>query len=150
MRSRSKFVGLCLGLSLLLLLPGCASNPRRSYARQHRPSAKEEPGYRAKAEEFVRYAQAGDVEQMLKLTSVLSRPVLTSSTRALYRDQVVPAFRDTTVTWSSGSKPELDERNNVGLIFSGKAQGPIETFHFNVAVMKENSALVIINIEGHR
>lgn len=148
MRLFSKFCGLSLCLGLLLLA-GCA-NPRSSYVRQHRPSAKEESSYRAKAEEFVRYAQAGDVEQMLKLTSTFSHPVLSSSTRTVYADQVVPAFRDTTVTWSSSSKPELDERNNVGLIFSGKARGPVDTFHFNVAVMKENGALVIINIEGHR
>ncbi len=50
---------------LVLLLQGCMS-PQRDLARFMVPGPDEEPVYKEKAEEFIRYVQAGDVQQMLR------------------------------------------------------------------------------------
>jgi hypothetical protein len=108
----------------------------------------DELGYGAKAAEFIRYAQAGDVQQMLKVTSSLTHATETDSVRTVYAEQVVPQFQDATVTWNSESTPTIDEKKHVGLVFTGTAQGK-KTFSFDVAVYKENGDLVIANIQKH-
>jgi len=104
--------------------------------------------YQSKAAEFIRYAQAGDVQQMLAITSSLTRATQSDSIRTVYADQVVPQFQGTTVTWNSRSVPNVDEKNNVGLIITGTAQGKT-TFSFDLALFKENGKFVVANIQKH-
>jgi len=123
-------------------------SPQRDMARFLIPGAAEEPIYREKAAEFVRYAQSGSVDKMLEITSALSNATQTDSMRSLYADQVVPEFKDTVVTWDSHSSGDIDERNNAGLMFTGTARGK-KTFSFDIVVMKEDGKLVVINIRKH-
>jgi hypothetical protein len=108
----------------------------------------EASGYREKAMEFIRDAQAGDVQQMLAITSPLSRATESDSVRTVYAEQVVPQFRAAAVTWDAQDTPIIDEKNNVGLSFTGTAQGK-KAFSFDVAVYKENGKLVVANIQKH-
>ena len=111
----------------------------------------DELDYRAKAMEFIRYAQAGNVDEMLKITSSQSYASQTNSLSNLYAGQVVPQFKHTDVTWDAHCRPNKDEHNNVGLVFTGTAHGATTfsgatTYTFDVAVAKENGILFIINI----
>jgi hypothetical protein len=112
------------------------------------PGSDEEPIYQEKAAEFVRYAQAGDVDKMLEITSTLTHATQADSVRSLYADQVVPQFEGTVVTWDAHGKGDIDEQNNAGLMFTGTAKGK-KTFSFDIVVMKENGKLVVINIRKH-
>lgn len=109
----------------------------------------DEVGYREKAVEFIRYAQAGDVQQMLGITSDLSRATQSDSVHTVYAEQVIPQFQGSTVTWNDESTPTVDEQENIGLVFTGTAQGE-KTFSFDVAVYKEKGTLVVANIQKHR
>jgi hypothetical protein len=83
----------------------------------------DEPKYWAKAEEFVREAQAGNVDRMLEITSTYSYAAQTNSLRALYAGQVVQEFDGTSVTWDANGKKVLDDRHNAGFRFKGTASG---------------------------
>jgi len=134
--------------ALLVFAQGCA-NPKRDFAIFGRPTEEEEPAYREKAMEFVRYAQAGDVQQMLAITSPLSHATQTDSVRSLYADQVVPQFNGAQVTWEQRVKHSRDEEYNPGLRILGTARGK-KTFRFTVTVAKEEGTLFVINIrKGH-
>src|SRR5690242_17122297 len=85
------------------------------------PTAEEEASSREIAMKFIRYAQAGDVEQMLRITSPLSHTKAADAIRALYTEQVIPQFKDTVVTWKPHGKRSHDENNNPGITFSGDA-----------------------------
>ena len=134
-------------VAILLLLQGCHTG-QRDMARFMVPLPEEEPPYREKAEEFVRYAQAGDVDKMLAITSTESFATQSDSVRTIYAQQVVPQFAGTTVTWDAHSHGNIDEHNNAGLMFTGTARGKA-TFMFDIAVMKENGKLVVMNIRKH-
>jgi hypothetical protein len=108
----------------------------------------DEAGYRAIAAEFIRYAQTGDVRQMLKITSSLSHATKSDSVRTVYSEQVVPQFQEATVSWNSESTPTIDEQKNIGLVLTGTAQGK-KNFSFDVAVYKENEKMVVANIQKH-
>ena len=108
----------------------------------------EESTCRKKAMEFVRYAQAGDVQQMLAISSPLSYATQTDSLRTVYAESVVPQFRGAVVTWGARDVPISDENNNVGIAFIGNAQGT-KIFSFDVGVYKENGRFVIANIRKH-
>ena len=145
MRSIPKLAGLC---ALLLLFQDCA-NPKKDFAVFGAPTKEEEPSYRQKAMEFVHYAQAGDVEQMLRITSPLSHATQTDSIRSLYADQVIPQFQRTEVTWEPRAKHSHDENYNPGLRILGTARGK-KTFRFTVTVARENGTLVVLGIrKGH-
>lgn len=106
----------------------------------------EEINYRNKAMEFIRYAQAGDVQQMLADTSPLSYASDNGTTiLKIYADEVVPQFQNAIVTWNARSVPNVDEKNNVGLVITGTAQGK-KTFSFDIAVSYENGKFVVANI----
>lgn len=133
---------------LVLLLQGCMS-PQRDLARFMVPGPDEEPVYKEKAEEFIRYAQAGDVQQMLAMTSPQSHATDSGFTVSkIYAEQVVPQFEGTVVTWEPHGRGDIDEQNNAGLMFTGTAHGK-KTFSFDIVVMKENGKLVVINIRKH-
>ncbi len=121
-------------------------SPQRDMARFMVPGPDEDPSYRAKAQEFIRYAQNGEVDKMLAITSTLTVPTQTDSMRSLYSKQVIPEFAGTVVTWNARSKPNIDDRNNAGLMFTGTARGK-KIFVFDIAVMKENEQLLVINIK---
>ncbi len=111
----------------------------------------DEPDYRAKAMEFVRYAQAGNVDEMLKITSPQSYASQTNSLRSLYAGQVIPLFKHTDVTWNARCWSDKDEQKNVVLRFIGTAHGATTfsgatTYSFDVAVAKENGVLYVVNI----
>jgi hypothetical protein len=133
---------------ILLLLQGCYSG-QRDMARFMVPRPEEEPPYREKAEEFVRYAQAGDVDKMLAITSTDSYATQSDSVRTVYAQQVVPQFAGSIVTWEPHGHGNIDEHNNAGLMFTGTARGT-KTFTFDIIVMKEEGKLVVINIRKHR
>jgi len=132
---------------ILLLLQGCVSG-QRDMARFMVPRPEEEPPYREKAEEFIRDAQAGDVDKMLAITSTLSFATQSDSVRTVYAEEVVPQFAGATVTWNAHGRGSIDEHNNAGLMITGTARGKT-TFLFDVVVMKENGKLVITNIRKH-
>lgn len=104
--------------------------------------------HREKAMEFIRYAQAGEVQQMLAITSPLTHATETDSVHSLYADQVVPQFQRRSVTWESRSTPIIDEKKNVGLMVTGTAQGT-NTYSFDIAVYKENGKFMVANIQKH-
>lgn len=108
----------------------------------------DEPAYRETAMQFIRYAQAGDVQQMLAITSSQSFATQSDSVRTVYADQVVPHFQGVTVTWASKSAFITDEQRNPGLMFTGTVHGK-KTYSFDVAVYKENGKLVVANIRAH-
>jgi len=132
---------------ILLLLQGCVTG-QRDMARFMVPRPEEERPYREKAEEFIRYAQAGNVDKMLEITSPLSFATQSDSVRTIYAQQVVPQFAGSTVTWAAHGRGNIDEHNNAGLLFVGTAHGKT-AFSFDVVVAKENGKLVIINIRHH-
>lgn len=106
----------------------------------------EELNYRNKAAEFIRDAQAGDVQQMLEITSSLSHATESDSLHTVYAKQVIPQFRGRTVIWSAHDIPIIDENRNIGLAFTGNAEGT-NKFSFDVAVYKENGKFVVSNIQ---
>lgn len=105
--------------------------------------------YREKAVEFIQDAQAGDVKQMLAITSSLSHATESDSVRTIYAEQVVPQFQEATVTWNARGTPSTDETHHVGLAFAGTVHGK-KTFSFNVAVYKEDGKLVVANIQKQK
>jgi hypothetical protein len=110
---------------------------------------KEAPIYREKAMELIRYAQAGDVEQMIRITSRLSKTAQEDSMRSFYTNDVIPQFQGTTVTLNHQIDQNFDkELQHPYLTFSGTAVGT-KTFLFSVSVEKENGILVIINTYKH-
>jgi hypothetical protein len=98
--------------------------------------------------EFVRYAQAGEVDKMLEITSSFSFAKHSDSVRTLYAQEVVPRFEGTVVTWDKHSTGVTDDRYNGGLMFTGRSHGE-ETISFDIIVMKEDGKLVVINIKRH-
>lgn len=155
-------VGLFLGA---ILLSGCQSGVQNipvspnsetgraigemDYMAAHggiKPS--EEPDYHAKAVEFIQYAQAGNLAQMLADTSPQSYATESDSLRTVYADQVVPQFQNVTITWNDKSAPCHDEQNHPGLLFTGTVHGN-KTYSFDVAVYRENGKLWVTNIRKH-
>ena len=140
-----------LRLSLLLLLftQGCVMSTRRQFAEFRIPGQDEEPSYREVAMEFVRFAQAGDVERMIEITSPLMYSTDAHYTiRTGYTERIIPRLRGTDVTWDSHGRPFTDDQYNAGLMFTGTAHGQ-KSFSFDLMVEKENGKLVIMNTREH-
>lgn len=107
----------------------------------------DEPGYRETAMQFIRYAQAGDVQQMLAMTSPRTFATQSDSVRTVYADQVVPQLQGATITWAPRAGFCTDEQRNPGLMFTGTVHGK-KTYSFDVAVYKEDGKLVVANIRA--
>lgn len=108
--------------------------------------ASEQKEYVAAAREFVRLAQAGDVDRMIEHTSV--RTIRQSTLKQItesYRTYVVPRFKDAMVTWSGQHSPAIDETGNRGWDVAGRAQGS-EAFSFFITVMKEDGRFVVVTL----
>jgi hypothetical protein len=134
-------------LLLPLLVQGC-TNPRADLAQFDIPTVRaEEPRYRERAVAFIQSAQAGDVDQMLDMTSKQSYATQGISLHELYADQVVPHFRGAVVTWRADGKPFHDENYVEGLYFTGTVRGQ-KTSSFEVYVLKEDGKLVVSNIKA--
>lgn len=102
--------------------------------------------YVAAAREFVRLAQAGDVDRMIELTS--ERTVRQSDRQQVlesYRTYVVPRFKDATVTWADTHAPAVDETGNRGWDVAGDAKGS-ESFSFFITVVKEDGRFVVVTL----
>ncbi len=109
----------------------------------------EESSYRETAIRFIQCAQAGDVQQMLAMTSSRSYAMQSDSVRIVYAEQVVPRFQNVTVSWNPQGVLCTDEQKNSGLMFTVTAHGK-KTHSFDVAVYKENGQFVIANIRKHQ
>jgi hypothetical protein len=110
------------------------------------PQAAEQKRYVAAAREFVRQAQAGNVERMIAVTSKIT--VRKSDPRQLaesYRRFVVPRFTDATVTWAETHTPATDDTGNQGWDVCGEAEGR-ESFSFYITVMKEDDEYVVVTL----
>lgn len=108
--------------------------------------ASEQKQYVAAAQEFVRQAQAGNVDRMIAMTSTLT--VRNSDLRQLsegYRRHVVPRFKDATVTWADVHSPATDDTGNRGWEVAGRAEGA-ESFPFFITVMKEDDTYVVVTL----
>lgn len=106
----------------------------------------EQKHYVAAAQEFVRQAQAGNVDGMIAATSSVT--VRNSDPRQLaesYRQFVVPRFKDATVTWADAHTPATDDSGNHGWDVDGQAEGK-ESFSFFITVMKENGEYVVVTL----
>lgn len=106
--------------------------------------ASEQKQYVAAAQEFVRHAQAGNVDRMIAITS--QKTVHNSDLQQLaesYRKYVVPRFKDATVTWSDPHSPATDETGNRGWDVAGRAEGA-KSFSFFITVMKEDEKYVVV------
>jgi hypothetical protein len=108
----------------------------------------DESSYRETAMQFIRYAQAGDVAQMLALSSTRTFATQSDSVRTVYAEQVVPQFQGVTVTWAPQGSFCTDEQRNPGLMFTGTIHGK-KTHLFDVAIYKEDGKLVVANIRAH-
>lgn len=100
----------------------------------------------AAAREFVRLAQAGNVDRMIELTS--PRTLRQSDRRQVsesYRTYVVPRFEDATVTWADTHAPVVDETGNHGWDVAGDAMGS-ESFSFFITVVKEDGRYVVVTL----
>lgn len=109
-------------------------------------AAAEQKPFVAAAREFVRQAQAGNVERMIAITSKTT--VRNSDPRQLaesYRRYVVPRFSDATVTWADAHAPATDDTGNQGWDVCGEAEGR-ESFTFFITVMKEDDEYVIVTL----
>lgn len=108
--------------------------------------ASRESGYVAAAKEFVRHAQAGNVDRMIAITSTKTirnsdRQQLTES----YRRYVVPRFKGATVTWADAHSAATDETGNRGWDVAGRTQGN-ESFSFFITVMEEDGKYVVVTL----
>jgi hypothetical protein len=120
----------------------------RGPAPQAAVDAEQQP-YVAAAQEFVRQAQAGDVDRMIGLTS--PQTIRNSGRQQLkesYRTYVVPRFKGATVRWADAHVPATDETGNRGWDVVGNAEGA-EAFSFFISVMKEKGKYVVVTIGRH-
>ena len=108
--------------------------------------ASEQKQYVAAAQEFVRHAQAGNVDRMIAITS--EKTVRNSDLRQLtdsYRKYVVPRFKGATVAWADSHAVATDETGNRGWDVAGRAEGA-ESFSFFITVMKEDNKYVVVTL----
>ena len=106
----------------------------------------EQQPFIAAAQEFVRQAQAGNVDRMIALTS--PETIRNSDRQQLkesYRKYVVPRFKTATVRWVDAHAPATDENGNRGWDVAGDAEG-VETFSFFITVMKEKGKHVVVTL----
>ena len=123
---------------------GCADN--HSNLARTLMVQKNEELFRQRAVEFIRYAQSGDVDNLIKFTSPLTlKNSGNSHVREVYSEQVVPAFRGTVVTWNKSGVLSKDEFRNTGFTFSGRAiKGASRVFYIDV--FGEDGELFVTNI----
>lgn len=134
-----------LGLSILLIC-GCA-NPRVDLARMESIEVKsDEIKYRQESQRFIKLAQVGDLNGLIRLTSPRT---LHSQGRGEvaenYEKKLIPAFKKSRIAWHSGSTIIYDSNYNVGLEFSGIVYG-INSTPFYISIFKEDEKIVIANI----
>ena len=140
-------------MTIVVLFNGCAfdsiTNPQKDMARFLVPGVKaEEPSYKRKAVEFVEYAEEGDLQSMLRITS----PQATrdnggpEALKTIFEEIIIPKFIDSEVTWKGGAKAAYDKDYDVGLGFKGIATKEGQTYKFMLYVFEENGELFFRNI----
>ena len=123
--------------------------PEKAPGKRKDADDTEQQPFVATAREFVRHAQAGDVDRMITLTS--PETVRNSDPQQLkesYQTYVVPRFEAATVRWADAHEPATDESGNRGWDVIGDAEGA-ETFSFFITVMKENGKYVVVTLGRH-
>ncbi|MEO8614016.1 MAG: hypothetical protein ABI600_02660 [Luteolibacter sp.] len=104
--------------------------------------------FRQRAVEFIRFAQRGDVDNLMKFTSRLTLKNSGSNhVRKVYLEQVVPAFRGAVINWNKKGEICEDEFRNAGFTFSGLAHKEASK-SFYLDVFGEGGELVITNIRS--
>ena len=102
--------------------------------------------YVATAKKFISSAQIGDFSSMVKLTSELTvRETGETRLATIYKDQVIPAFTNTTVDWSDEIRVIADDTGNFGAVVSGRVKGSNE-FLVYVTVLFEKTQFVVITM----
>lgn len=113
-----------------------------------------ESEYRAKAEEFVRYSQAGDAESMVQITSpqIVQNYGGPETLKLSFEENIIPKFIDSEVKWKWDKAGQIgyDDDYNVGFWFQGYAGRGIgaekEVYYFDIFVLEENNEWVIVSI----
>ena len=129
----------------LLTLGGCADGRMDAARMLAIDVVNHEADYRQEARRFVRLAQAGDLNGMLRLTS--SQTVAAHGKQALlenYKNKLIPAFHNSRIEWSSTAKVIYELDYNPGLEFSGVVHGSTTT-PFYLSLFKENGKIVLVN-----
>lgn len=134
-------------LALPISLISSCANPRVDLARMESIGVKsDETKYRQEARRFIKLAQVGDLNGLIRLTSPLT---LSSQGRQKivenYVNELIPTFRNSRVEWHSGGTIIYDLNYNVGLEFSGVVHGS-KPSPFYVSLFKEDGKIVIANI----
>ena len=81
---------------------------------------KNEAMYKRRAVDFVGSARAGDLDKMMRYTSPLTIKIEGEEhVRTVYREKVIPAFKNSSVSWDERGRLIYDERKNSGFLFSG-------------------------------
>ena len=132
-----------IAMSMLWILTSCSSIP----GEMHRMSVEQNQDlFRSRAIEFVRGAQKGDVEKMLRYTS--SKTLRNSGldeVRRIYLNEVIPAFAGGSIKWSQSGVVSRDLSGNAGYRFDGCVSGK-NHFCFEIFVFGEGGELMIVTI----
>jgi len=138
-------------LSIVAFLNGCTfysiTNPQKDMAQFLIPGVKErESEYKAKAEEFVRYAQSGDADSMVKITSPLTIQKNDGPTvlKSKFEEKIIPKFLGIDVKWKGQGKIGYGEDYDVGFAFEGDAICGEKAYKFSVYVYEEHEELVVV------
>ena len=128
------------------LTSGCV-DPRKDLARFQAVSVEADKAeYFRQAQRFVKSAQTGDVEELMRLTSPLRLKLKgTRETRHNYKTELIPAFRNSRVEWVSDGKIIFDSNYNPGLDFAGMIHGS-DTTPFYISLLKEDGKIVVASI----
>ncbi len=137
-------------------LTACSSfysitNPQKDMAQFLIPGVKErEPQYRMKAEEFVKYAQAGNAEDMIRICSpeTVKNNNGAAVLKSKFEEKIIPKFLNSEVEWKGRGKIGYDEDYDVCLAFKGVATRGEDVFKFSVSVFEEDNELVVVYLSA--
>jgi len=102
--------------------------------------------FKARAIEFVDWAQKGDIQKMLRYTSSKTlRDSGLDEVRRVYVNDVIPAFKAGSIKWSQSGVVSRDLSGNAGYRFDGCVSGE-NHFCFEIFVFGEGGELMIVTI----
>ena len=102
--------------------------------------------YRQRAIEFVGYARTGELGKLMLYTSVLTIKIQgEDQVRTTYKEKVIPAFVDATISWDSDAKLIYDHRSNPGFSYSGSIINK-QRSRFSIAIFGEEGEYVVAGI----
>ena len=107
---------------------------------------RDETEYRQASRRFIKLAQAGDLNGLIRLTSPQTiRSHGSAKVAENYEKKLIPVFKESRIEWFLASKIIYDSDYNVGLEYSGLVHG-IEPTAFYISIFKEDGKIVIANI----